>query len=330
MGSIITFEDALKKSEKGKRNLLLGNGFSIACRSGIFNYQRLLEKADFSASPVARAAFDTFDTSDFERIVCALRDFALLADLYHADGSHASKDADATREILIQTIQKSHPPVPDEILDEEFSKCWEFLSKFIKVFTLNYDLLLYWTLMKRLSASEPMHFSDGFKRPEGVLEWSPNHYGDSGIYFLHGALQLYELDGKLQKYTWGEECPPILVQVASAIRTDCYPLFVCEGKSHEKLSVIMRSAYLKHVFNELGQLRGELFVFGHSLRDEDKHILNQIIRSKVTKLFIGVRVQDRAYASSFYKVSGKWLRCVNKRVHALQFRSRLANSPSQH
>jgi hypothetical protein len=38
----------------------------------------------------------------------------------------------------------------------------------------------------------------------------------------------------------------------------------------------------------------------------------------------------RAYASSFYKVSGKWLRCVDKRGNALQFRSRLANSPSQH
>lgn len=291
MADIISFEEALKKSEDGKRHLLLGNGFSIACRPDIFNYRRLLEQADFSASPTAKEAFVKFDTSDFERVVRALRDYALLAEVYKADGSQAAKDADATREILIKTIQNGHPAVPDEIPEAEFAKCWDFLSGFTTVFTLNYDLLLYWTQMKRMQVGA-MPFSDGFKRPAGNLVWAPSHYDPSRVYFVHGALHLYEVDGKLQKRSWKGEEPSILEQVATAIRSDQYPLFVCEGKDTEKMAVIKRSRYLTHAFKELGRLTDSLFVFGHSLRDEDKHILDQIKNSGISKLFVGARVAE--------------------------------------
>jgi hypothetical protein len=292
MFDVIQFAEALKKSaDRNQRHLLLGNGFSIACRNDIFNYRRLLEQADFTAAPSARGAFDKLDTSDFERVVRALRDFSNLASLYAADGTQAFKDADATREILIKTIQDKHPELPDAVPDAEYLKCWEFLANFSSLFTLNYDLLLYWTQMKRL-ASSLMDFSDGFGRPAGALEWSEDNYKPKRTYFLHGALHLYEVDGKLHKYAWTGSEPPILVQVAEAIRNDRYPLFVCEGKAEEKMAVIKRSKYLMHGFKELGRLKDDLFIFGHSLRDEDKHILDQIKDSGVTRLFVGVRVAD--------------------------------------
>jgi len=49
---ILTFEQALDNSANQRhRHLLLGNGFSIACRPDIFVYGRLLEKANFDSVP---------------------------------------------------------------------------------------------------------------------------------------------------------------------------------------------------------------------------------------------------------------------------------------
>jgi hypothetical protein len=72
MPAIISFEEALAKSE-GKKHLLLGNGFSRACRDDIFAYSALFQRADFSAlSPTARNAFDSLGTTDFEIVMKAL------------------------------------------------------------------------------------------------------------------------------------------------------------------------------------------------------------------------------------------------------------------
>ena len=45
---LLSFDQALAHSEKvSTRHLLLGNGFSIACRPNIFVYGKLFERADF-------------------------------------------------------------------------------------------------------------------------------------------------------------------------------------------------------------------------------------------------------------------------------------------
>jgi hypothetical protein len=289
MSKIIRFEEAIQQSDPAKRHLLLGNGFSIACRPEVFEYTSLLEKADFGSTDRARKAFDVFATSDFERVVRLLRNFARLAPLYGVDDSQANTDADATREILIKTIQCWHPEYPELIQDVEFRQCWNFVSEFTNVFTLNYDLLLYWTQMKRLQTGGEMGFSDGFIRKSGALSWSPSHYGERRTFYLHGALHLFEENGTMMKCVSSADEPRILYQVAEAIRRDCYPVYVCEGRTEEKLGVIRRFEYLSYAFSELGRIEGDLFIFGHSLRDEDKHILDQIKDSGVKRLFVSVR-----------------------------------------
>ncbi len=238
MDNIIQFDEANHKSDPAKRHLLLGNGFSIACRPEVFSYNRLLEQANFGRADRARKAFDVFPTSDFEKVVRALRDFARLAPIYGADASQAKIDADATREIMIETIRCWHPAVPELIQDVEFRHCWNFVSQFTNVFTLNYDLLLYWTQMKRLQTGEEMGFSDGFTKKSGALSWSPSHYGKRRTFYMHGALHLFEENGTMMKYVSGTNEPRILDQVADAIRRDCFPVYVCEGRTEEKLGVI--------------------------------------------------------------------------------------------
>jgi hypothetical protein len=52
MAKILTFLEALKNSETAKhRHVLLGNGFSIACRPDIFVYGKLFERANFADIP---------------------------------------------------------------------------------------------------------------------------------------------------------------------------------------------------------------------------------------------------------------------------------------
>jgi len=53
---ILTFKEALNDSAKhSNRHLLLGNGFSIACKPDIFQYGKLFERADFTSfSPAVK------------------------------------------------------------------------------------------------------------------------------------------------------------------------------------------------------------------------------------------------------------------------------------
>jgi len=168
---LLTFKQAIKESAIYKpRHLLLGNGFSIACRPDIFVYGRLFERADFSRlSSSAQRAFDALKTQDFEKVIKALRDAKSLLAIY--DGAptrivqQMREDADGLRELLVQTIASSHPEWPASITEGEYAACREFLSHFNTVYTLNYDLLLYWAQMHTEMGESPSS-DDGFRKPE--------------------------------------------------------------------------------------------------------------------------------------------------------------------
>jgi hypothetical protein len=79
---LITFDEALERTQNIKRHLLLGNGFSIALFPDRFHYASLLESANFGEFPQARIAFDALNTQDFERVIQTLRQAVLLAPIY--------------------------------------------------------------------------------------------------------------------------------------------------------------------------------------------------------------------------------------------------------
>ena len=80
---IRTFDDALGVVRDGSRHVLLGNGFSIACKSDIFQYGALFDRADFSMlSREARDAFKALGTTDFEDVMGALKTASQLVRLY--------------------------------------------------------------------------------------------------------------------------------------------------------------------------------------------------------------------------------------------------------
>src|SRR5258708_3459027 len=130
-----------------KVHALLGNGFSRACRDDIFAYGALFDRADFGQlSSSAREAFQALDTRDFEVVIHALRQGTRLLHLYGVDADtrhRMERDADGLREVLVSAIASSHPDHPNEIEDWQYAACRAFLASFDRIYTLNYDLLLY-------------------------------------------------------------------------------------------------------------------------------------------------------------------------------------------
>ncbi len=155
MADALVFRKALERSEEfgSNRHLLLGNGFSIACRPECFSYGRLLDEADLGALSVdGPALFDAEQTTDFEEIIASLRVAARMAAFYETSdpdlAARLLEDADALKETLAATLARNHPDDVGEIETEQYRAARRFLAHFGHIFTVNYDLLLYWTLMQ--------------------------------------------------------------------------------------------------------------------------------------------------------------------------------------
>ena len=157
---VLSFDQALDDSKRySKRHLLLGNGFSIACCPDIFHYGSLFERADFGNRQELTQVFRRLDTQDFEIAIRSLEGAVKLTPIYTSSDPNAatrmSDDAAALKGILLSTIAENHPGIPADIPDEKFRACRKFLSHFLgngnsgQVYTLSYDLLLYWTLMHK-------------------------------------------------------------------------------------------------------------------------------------------------------------------------------------
>lgn len=324
--NIMTFEEAIVDSEEcKKRHLLLGNGFSIACCPDIFHYGSLFDEADFKDFPNAKNIFDAIQTFDFEKVIRMLEDSAKIQPFYGDKGedvaSEMTQNAKQLKDILVSTIANKHPEKLSSIPQEKIFACRKFLSHFLGdrktggVYTLNYDLLLYWTLMSTESAfilhsSEEKGFghaeipkkldcNDGFGNVEDNLDteyvvWHGETASSSGtrVFFLHGALHLFDAGAELRKYAWIRTGIPLIEQARQAINDNAFPLFVAEGESNKKKEKIRHNAYLYQCLKQLTANLNTgthcLFIYGHSLAENDEHILQQIRKGRFKKLYVSI------------------------------------------
>ena len=300
---MLTFQEALDKLNSYKRHLLLGNGFGIACKPDIFIYKKLFEQADFSAlSPSAKEAFGRLETNDFERVIKSLHDAAKVLSAYKENNelvAKLNKDAEDIKELLVKTIAKSHPNCPTDITNEEYTTCQKFLNNFDSIYTLNYDLLLYWTIMHNPKGQKPI-WEDGFstsysdvinQHQSDYVVWksSNTHNKNKKIWFLHGALHIFDSATEIQKYTWNRTNIRLIEQTRDALDKNLFPLFVAEGTSQEKLEKIRHSDYLNKAYRSFESLGHCLFIYGHSLAENDEHYLQLIERGKIKHIFVGFR-----------------------------------------
>lgn len=315
--SLITFQQAINDSNRYNcRHLLLGNGFSIACIPSIFTYASLYDQADFSDLPEVKLLFEKLGTRDFELVIHCLENGSKSVPVYLPDANDIvekmQSDANRLKELLIETVAKNHPAFPSEIDEEKYLRCITFLKNFLdiggRIYTFNYDLLLYWTLMygmeKQLIERQPI---DGFGRDTDFLDGEVHvskyvtWQGDSvahgqNIHYLHGALHLYDNGPDVEKFIWVNKNIRLIDQATEALKAGRFPLFVSEGESMKKMEKIIHSGYLYHSFKSFSTTmnvstknsKNCLFTFGLSFTDNDDHVLKKISEGRVKHLYVSI------------------------------------------
>ncbi len=298
--TIHTFEQCLAIANKkaSKKHLILGNGFSLARFPNIFNYKAL---ADNVKSPEVKNLFEALGTSDFEYVMRRLTDALELVNIYSKNdpnnpiANQIESHRDQIRDGLIQAISVSHPEKPSLITDEQYESCRLFLEHFDdgKKYTFNYDLLLYWVYMHFLDIKDKeLKFDDGFRHPEeddSTVTWEIGREINQNVYYIHGAMHIFNYGAEVEKFTWINTGLTISDQVRKSIDKGKYPIFISEGTTEHKLSRIQNFSYLGRSFSSLKSITGNLFIFGHSIGNQDDHVFNYINRNqKLKNIFISI------------------------------------------
>lgn len=308
--SLLTFDEVLKRVNKP--HLLLGNGFSIAYDPKRFSFTTLLESAVqskvISKSEEIYKIFSKLETSDFESVMRALKSAEKILEVYKGDAKLRKlmqSDADKLKHCLVKIITNNHPSKSTSLTDAEKNACLDFIAPFENIYTLNYDLLLYWATMQNQKIA-----SDGFLNTEDSRDEPYVVYQNSGsfrVHYLHGAMHYFDADSEIIKKTFNNSDVPLVQQIRASLDEGKYPIFVSEGTSEQKMTKILHSAYLNHCFksfNSIGGknkkgLRGDLVVFGASLKSNDEHILDAMLNNPIQNIYFGVSsVSGGAYISA--------------------------------
>jgi hypothetical protein len=281
MPDLISFDEA-KKAAGENPSLLIANGFSIK----YFTYANLLDKAGLAANGSLRRLFDELSTVDFEIVVQALEDAALVERTYNNEkrATFLSSEADKLRRALVHAIRWVHPGHRDDIA-AEIPACIKFLAQFESIFTLNYDLLLYWVILEDAESFQDgfglAEDRDGFRRP-----FKTDAY--CNVYNLHGGLHLFKTtDNEVEKRI--DQGSGVINAIASTIEhAKRLPLYVAEGTSPQKLARINSVPYLKHCYETLQSSDKAFFVYGHSAGMNDAHIFDALFTSEISHLYFCV------------------------------------------
>ncbi|MBR0686589.1 DUF4917 family protein [Bradyrhizobium manausense] len=286
----ISFDEAIAQSD-GQRSLLIGNGFSIAQSAGLFSYANLLEKSGLQEGSAIKNVFAKLNSVDFELVMYALEHASKIEEAYGEEdrASLFKNDASAVREALIHAVRQVHPKISVDVPQQQRERCSTFLRNFDNIFTVNYDLLLYWVIL-HIGGYE---FTDGFGL--GSEEHGFRTFSTAGMcntFYLHGALHLFLGDERAtqKRVVTGQA---IVDEIADSIRRrGQLPLFVAEGSTKQKMERINSVPYLRNNYDRLKGLQDNLFVYGHSVAENDYHLYDAIFASSIRKLFFCVYQPD--------------------------------------
>jgi hypothetical protein len=322
-----SYSEVIEYLNKKKRtkHLLLGNGFSMAYDPEIFSYNALNRFIDNLNDPLITKLFNIINTKNFELVMQQLDNFCELAEAFSSDKEFINKIEDANQNLqhsLLDAVNELHPEHVFKIPDDKSKKCANALNEYLSngghVFTTNYDILLYWVLMR----ASGIKAIDGFGRyvDESTLsynkdevEWSELTWGpnkpDQNIHYVHGALPLFDTGPTVIKEQYDGRC--ILENIKKRVEKKQYPIFITAGNAEDKLTHILHNQYLAFCYDKLSTLTGSLVTFGFQFGDYDTHIIDAINMAckydaerggKLLSIYIGVySEQDEKYIRSIEK-----------------------------
>lgn len=310
-----TFDDVLasmkdSRNRKRKFHLLIGNGFSMAYDREIFSYNALHDFITKLDDKGLSKILDVIETTNFEVIMQYLDNFSALITAFGGNAK-LKKMIDAARsklkKSLLDAVKALHPEHVFKIPEERSKACSKFLEIFLgsegNIYSTNYDLLLYWVLIRNSIANH----GDGFGRElenadevaqGGAQVWSEliwgKHRDTQKVFYLHGALPFFDTGTSVIKEEYDSQ-NYILENISTRMDDGEYPIFVTAGDGQQKLKHIMHNQYLTYCYESLCEAEGSLVTFGFNFGKYDNHIIKAINKAadrkppnKLWSIYIGV------------------------------------------
>lgn len=294
--TLLNFNQVLEGTSEN-RCLLIGNGFNIAYDPAAFGYKTLKQL-------MGKNLFQTeeYTNKSVEDIMWEIKE-------------HPSDVSNHIRQLFIKAITISHP----EFNKKKADHCARFLNNFRKIYTLNYDLLLYWVINNNEQLKRK--FLDGFgvskEKRGGFWPHRLTRADPTTTYYMHGALHLFCDNSNSNNFCpqTGKYCtldklgatedevlftqgPEIVIPVNISIslrtrvtnyiiRKNVYPHFISEGDPNTKQQKIEHCQYLAGCYKSLCGESSDVVIFGVSFNN-DQHILKAIASNNVQKCFVGI------------------------------------------
>lgn len=310
MNDLASFDEIMEYLRKKHRtvNLLLGNGFSISYKPDIFSYNALSKFIEESDNAQLRKLFEIVKTKNFEEILDRLTvcyEFLITFGVKEEILDIIRKAESDLKNSLIDAIKDMHPEHVFTIPDAEQRHCLKFIKTFLdsggEIFSSNYDLLLYWVLM-RSNLPELDIVGDGFGRDKegeqddaiySELRWGKNSEKQK-IHYIHGALFLFDDGIDIIKEEYNGDF--LLDNIKKRIENRQYPIFVAAGNAEQKLRHIMHNKYLIFCYKKLSNVCGSIVTHGLSFGVNDTHIIDALNKAhaqvdqdkKLRSVYIGV------------------------------------------
>lgn len=288
------FREELESCE-GQKSLVLGNGFGIsydvAAGTDSFCWDSLADLCEFEAdSPL----WDLLEECnfDFEVVHQKINNAINVVQKYDDRDQLADRlfsEIQSLRDQLVSAVARSHPPslnrecaaAEKRKISRMVRNCRGFLTQFEKVFSLNYDLLLYWV---RCFDNDFLG-NDCFEKDGEELIFSSDE--DAEFLFPHGALFIYR-DGYSARKSRSSRHRPILARVEENISNGVFPMCVSEGTGDQKLSAMKSNEYLSFCYGKMRECKGTVFTYGASFSEgKDSHIIKALIQSPATRIVVG-------------------------------------------
>lgn len=285
---------------KGWDTLLLGNGMSInVCKD--FDYQTLYGVARRLGllGDDEETIFELYGTKNFEVALSKLRETILVAEAFDERTARYKSCFRSIQEQLGKTIQAVHlkewevPKATRETIQDA-------LLEHETIFTTSYDLLAYLAMGHQGGYDE---FCDFFWGGRDGNEFDPKRcevWEDrTSIYYLHGALHLIVTGRgttrKVNKRDLRGAQREILELFETGVPDDLQarPLLVSEGSATDKLQKIEKNPYLTHAYEALERNAGSLLVFGHSLGEQDEHLIEAIRANPDRRVAISMHAKNK-------------------------------------
>ena len=274
---LMSYDEVIKSLKKKKRiiNLLLGNGFSMAYDPHIFSYNALNGYIESIDNKLLLSLFNLINTKNFELVMQQLDNFCEIAQTFGTDKELIKiiKEAsDSLKTGLIDAVKELHPEHVFTIPEDKCNACSKFLQEYLEnnghVFTTNYDILLYWVLMR----NKINNAIDGFGRdaenaeadvPEDEIIYSELRWGKhketQNVHYIHGALPFFDTGIEIIKEEYDIQ-NYLLDKIKQRIEKKQYPIFVTAGNGNEKMVHIMHNHYLSHCYDKLSSITGSLVI----------------------------------------------------------------------